>query len=172
MDEVEQGVGRVSFETFVRSRSDELVSLAGLVTRNWADAQDAVQDALIALYPRWMSLPEDADLNRYVHRAVINSCLKILRRRRSLPVANVEWIPTTPVVPDPADAVALAHQAWTLWVTLPPTQRAALALRFRLDLSYAEMAGVLGCAEATARSHVHRAISALRAEHEEGEPHE
>ena len=30
------------------------------------------------------------------------------------------------------------------------------------DLSFAEIADVLGCAEATARSHVHRALTRLR----------
>jgi DNA-directed RNA polymerase specialized sigma24 family protein len=35
-------------------------------------------------------------------------------------------------------------------------------LRFYEDLEYAEIAAVLGCTEATARSHVHRALGALR----------
>lgn len=164
--------GRASFEMFVRTRSDDLIGLAGLVTRNWADAQDAVQDALVALYPRWESLPEDPDLHRYVNRAVVNSCLKILRRRRrSVPVEDIEWIPAVARVPDPADAVVLARQAWTLWVELPPVQRAALALRFHQDLGYAEIGEILGCAEPTARSHVHRAVATLRSRHGEGEHH-
>lgn len=171
-DQVGVGAGRASFELFVRSRSDELVGLAGLVTRNWADAQDAAQDALVALYPRWASLPEDQDLHRYVNRAVINAALKVLRRRRrSVPVEDIEWIAAVASSPDPAEAVVLAKLAWSLWAELPPVQRAALALRFHQDLSYAEIADVLGCAEATARSHVHRAITTLRSRHGEGEHH-
>lgn len=41
-------------------------------------------------------------------------------------------------------------------------QRAAVVLRFYEDLTYAEIGKVLGCPEATARSHVHRALAALR----------
>ncbi len=166
-------VGRAPFEVFVRTRLDGLVGMACLVTRDWADAQDAVQDALVALYPRWSSLPEAHDLDRYVNRAVINSCLKILRRRRRLvPVEEVDWIPGAIEGPDPASSAVLARQLWLLCSELPPIQRAAIALRFHQDLSYAEIAAVLGCAEATARSHVHRAITELRARHLEGENHE
>lgn len=55
-----------------------------------------------------------------------------------------------------------AEVAWQLCESLPPLQRAAVALRFYDDLDYAEIAGILGCAEATARSHVHRALTRLR----------
>ena len=43
-----------------------------------------------------------------------------------------------------------------------PDQRAAVVLRFWSGLAFAEIAEVLGCAEATARSHVHRALTRLR----------
>jgi DNA-directed RNA polymerase specialized sigma24 family protein len=39
-----------------------------------------------------------------------------------------------------------------------------VALRFYEDSDYAEIAAVLGCSEATARSYVHRALQALRRE--------
>ena len=40
-------------------------------------------------------------------------------------------------------------------------QRAAVVLRFYEDLDYPEIAGVLGCSETTARSHIHRALRRL-----------
>ncbi len=51
-------------------------------------------------------------------------------------------------------------------------QRAAVVLRFYRDLSYAEVAEVLGCREATARSHVHRAVAAMRKQMEEADADE
>ena len=56
-----------------------------------------------------------------------------------------------------------ADEAWQLCNQLPPAQRAAVVLRFYEDLSYAQIAVILDCAEATARSHVHRALVNLRA---------
>lgn len=40
-------------------------------------------------------------------------------------------------------------------------------LRFYEDLDYREIAAVLGVSEATARSHVHRALTALREQEED-----
>lgn len=171
-DQLNIRAGRAPFEVFVRARSDGLVGLACLVTRDWADAEDAVQDALVALFPRWSTLPEGPGLDRYVNRAVVNSCLKVVRRRRRLvPVEDVVWVPGAAEGADPASSVVLARWVWLACAELPPVQRAAVALRFHEDLSYAEIGEVLGCAEATARSHVHRAIALLRARHLKGEHH-
>ena len=55
---------------------------------------------------------------------------------------------------------------------LPRQQRAAVVLRFYEDLDYPEIAAVLGLAEATVRSHVHRALAALRVELSQEDGHE
>ena len=73
------------------------------------------------------------------------------------------------MVPDASQAVADADQALRLCGELPPMQRAAVVLRFYEDRSFAEIARILGCPEGTARSHVHRALQALRAKLEGGE---
>lgn len=51
---------------------------------------------------------------------------------------------------------------WQLCATLPRRQRAAVVLRFYEDRTYAEIAEILACSEATVRSQVHRALAALR----------
>ncbi|MFT4109813.1 sigma-70 family RNA polymerase sigma factor [Propionicimonas sp.] len=152
----------LTFEDYVRARSDGLVRLACLITRDWEEARDAVQDALVSLYPRWASLdPERADA--YVRRSVTNACLVRLRRlRRVRPVADPMLLASAPVVADLGAGFVLADAAWQLCASLPPVQRAAVVLRFYDDLSYAEVARALRCPEATARSHIHRALKALR----------
>lgn len=159
-----------SFVEFVRSRADRFLDLAWLVTRDPEDARDAVQDALAGLYARWPRLPEGDEFEAYVYRAVVNSCLGVVRRRpRSLPVAQPEQLRTAPVGADPAQTIEAADEVWRLCGRLSPDQRAAVVLRFYQDLSFAEIAAVLGCKEATARSHVHRAVIALRAQMEAGQ---
>ncbi len=63
---------------------------------------------------------------------------------------------------DPSQSLADADHAWALCAELPPPQRAAVVLRFYEDLPFAEIGRILGCPESTARSHVHRALAALR----------
>lgn len=50
-----------SFESFVASNGSSLAGFALMVTGNRQDAQDVVQDALIAAYPRWQRLSEGGD---------------------------------------------------------------------------------------------------------------
>ena len=47
---------------------------------------------------------------------------------------------------------------------LPKRQQAVLVLRYYEGLSYAEIATVLGCGASTVRSHMSRALAALRIE--------
>jgi DNA-directed RNA polymerase specialized sigma24 family protein len=69
---------------------------------------------------------------------------------------------------DAPAAIADADVAWSFCLSLPRTQRAAVVLRYYDDQSYddqsyAQIADLLGCTESTARSHVRRALIALRA---------
>jgi len=155
--------GRLSFEEFVGRRGDRLLELAWLVTRHPEDARDAVQDALAGLYPRWSRLPAGDEFEAYVYRTVVNACLRVIRRRpRTLAVAEPERLRSAPTADDPGVLVAAADEVWRLCGLLPAQQRAAVILRFHHDLSFAQIAGVLGCREATARSHIHRAMATLR----------
>lgn len=164
-----EAVAGLTFESYVEQNLDLLVRTACLITRDWSEAQDAVQDALVNVWPRWESLA-DGRAEAYVYRSVVNACLVRLRRlRRVHPVAEPSRLRAAPATGDPADQLALADQAWQLCEELPPVQRAAVVLRFYRDLSYAEIGQVLDCAESTARSHVHRALGSLRREWEAGE---
>jgi RNA polymerase sigma-70 factor (sigma-E family) len=158
------------FEGFIRLRSDRLLRLAFLVTGNWDDARDAVQDALEGVLPRWERLAHSDKRDAYVRRCVVNACLATLRKRgRSRPVAEPQLLPQAKVQADPAWAIANADEAWRLCTSLPPQQRTAVVLRFYQDLSFAEIGAALGCPEATARSHVHRALAVMRTRLEEGQ---
>lgn len=157
----------VSFDSYVRARSAGLLRLAWLITRDWEDARDAVQDAFASLYPRWLRLPEGDRFEPYVSRCVVNACLAVIRRRRADPVPDTAVLEEAPVTSDAAAQVVEADRLWRLCGQLPGVQRAAVVLRFYRDLSYAEVAEVLGCREATARSHVHRAVTAMRKQMEE-----
>lgn len=96
-----------------------------------------------------------------MRRSIVNGNISRWRKhRRTLVVAEVEPFGSVP----PADeGLADALIAWHVCGELPRLQRAAVVLRFHEDLEFAEIARILGCAESTARSHVHRALRTLRA---------
>lgn len=150
------------FASYVAARGAALQRFAYLVTGSSADAADLVQEALSRAYPRWAALARTDTAEAYVRRSIVNASISGWRKNRRLVVVDDAEPLLRQHVPDPAAAVGDADEAWRLCRELPARQRAAVMLRFYEDLSFAQIALVLDCTEATARSHVHRAVTALR----------
>jgi len=162
-------LGYGSFEEYVTLRSSALLRFAALITGNREDAHDAVQDALAGLYPKWARVAASGQVDAYVRRSIVNAHVSAWRKVRRLhPVEDPAELRAAPTVADASAVLADADQAARLCRELPPQQRAAVVLRFYEDRSFAEIGTILGCPEATARSHVHRALVALRARLEGG----
>jgi RNA polymerase sigma-70 factor (sigma-E family) len=152
----------LSFDDWVEARVAALLRFAYLVTGSQQDAEDAVQSALTKACESWTRVRQADDPDAYVRRMVVNADVSRWRRsgRRELSVAEVR----DAVVADPTDAVARDDAVWRVCSRLPRRQRAAVVLRFYEDLEYAEIAAVLGITEVTVRTHLHRALAALRVE--------
>jgi RNA polymerase sigma-70 factor (sigma-E family) len=147
------------FAEWVAARGGALQRFAYLTTGSADDAADVVQEALARAFPRWTSLTARGTAEAYVRRSIVNASISRWRKEhRVVTGTGHEPAPTG----DSSQALADSDQAWTLCTGLPPQQRAAVVLRFYEDLSFAEIGRVLGCPEATARSHVHRALASLR----------
>ncbi len=150
----------IDFDTWAAQQGPRLMRLALATTGHPADAADLVQDALAAVFVRWRRLSRDGAPDAYARRIIVNRRISWWRRvgRREQPAELLDR-----PAPDGA-AIEDVLVARRLLAGLPVTQRTAVALRFLEDLSYAEIGTLLGCAESTARSHVHRALHGLRSQ--------
>jgi RNA polymerase sigma-70 factor (sigma-E family) len=155
-------VGTADFEDWVAARSDALLRFAYVLTGDASLAEDAVQDALTSACARWSRVSRADDPEAYVKRMVVNAHISWWRRFRRREAPAADPVRVVPPSPDGSTARAEAEAVWALCATLPDRQRAAVVLRFYEDLSYAEIGILLHCAEATARSNVHRALAALK----------
>ncbi len=120
-----------------------------------ADAEDVVQDSLVAAWGALPSLEDPARFDRWVTSIVFRRCL---RRRRfwRLRVALAD-LPERAVSADPApelDVEALLQR-------LAPRQRAVMHLTIVEGLSDAEIADMLSMTSGTVRAHRRRAREAL-----------
>ena len=150
----------LTYEEWVSGRVPALLRFAFLVTRSQDAAEEALQSALTDALRHWDRVRRAHDPDAYVRRMVVNAHVSGWRRwgRRESPVADLR----ERTVADPAEAAARRDLVWDVCGTLPARQRAAVVLRFYEDLDYPEIAAVLGITEVTARTHVHRALAALR----------
>lgn len=134
------------------------VRFALALTRNQHDAEDALQAAFVrlALYPRALT---DADHPwAYLLKIVRNEALKITQKRRS-----DEWLsPVTEAWAEDesldADARLLVQQSLA---KLPPNQSEVVVLKIWEEMTFAEIAEVLGESPNTAASRYRYALQKL-----------
>jgi len=148
---------------------EELIQLAGgahaLATQilgNADDAKDAVQDAFTAVLARpsaWDSAK--GSLRAWFLRIVRNRCIDMLRARRSDSVITEEIVDSA-AEPDVAAETSQRDAALRVALqSIETEQRQIIVLRDYMDLSYAEIAGVLDVPAGTVMSRLHRARIAL-----------
>lgn len=149
----------VGFREFVDGRSTTLLRAGWLLTGNWTSAEDLVQTALMAVWPRWTQLSGDPEA--YVRKVMLTTFLRWNRRRWTgeMPTASLTDRGSTADVFDRVDDSRALIGALAL---LPARQRAAVMLRYFLDLSEAQTAEAMGCAPGTVKSHTAKALSRLR----------
>jgi len=149
------------FAEFVAGHARELLRAGWLLTGDWALAEDLVQTALAATWPRWSQLVRADRPDLYVRRVMVTTFLRWRRRRWNGEISTGRL----PDRPDRSDALAqvdvrtsVAHAL----AVLPPRQRVAVVLRYFADLSEAETARVMGCSVGAVKSHAAKAFSRLR----------
>src|SRR5580698_8082918 len=125
---------------------------------NAADAEDAVQDALLSAYTHLSEFRGQARISTWLSAIVINSARMQLRRRSRQP-----QLPLDEQSPEEACRGAeLAEPVHRLLRQLSPTLRRAFELRELDGLTIRETANVLGVAEGTVKAQLARARTKLR----------
>ena len=147
------------FTSFFRRELRPLVALAAAIAG--ADrAEEIAQEALLRAHRDWDRIARYDKPGAWVRRVTINLATSSRRRRRSERIALQRAGARRQLDAPPPEV----DEFWTLVRRLPHRQAAAIALYYLDDLSIAEIADALGCAEGTAKAHLHQARRAL-AEH-------
>lgn len=144
-----------TFDAFVRARLPQLLRFGRVLTGSNEAAADLVQDALERTIMHWSRVESRDDPEGYVRRVMVNRNISIWRRLRRERI--------TDTLPD--DGYVDRHRDRELWsalLTLPPRQRAVIALRYYEDKTEAEVAEILGCSVGTVKSQASKGISKLR----------
>jgi RNA polymerase sigma-70 factor, ECF subfamily len=169
-----QAGDRDALETLLRRHHDRLWGLCRRLTGSHADAEDALQDALIAIARGIGRYDGRAAFTTWSYRVTTNACLDELRRQRRRPMPHAAGMLGTgespdgpggalsaPPAPAAVEAVADRVDIDTALTLLPQDFRAAVVLRDLCDLDYAEIARVLGIPVGTVRSRIARGRSQL-----------
>lgn len=148
------------FEAFVRQSAAGLLRLGNILTLDRTAAEDLAQETLIRVGLAWPRLRSDGNPVGYAQRTMTNLFLNERRRRRPTPTDKVPEIAREDSALAAVDSTAAVRQ---ILASLPPKQRAVIALRYLADLPDDEIGRLLDCTPATVRSQLSRGLSSLRA---------
>lgn len=151
-----------AFGELVRRHRDVLWAVALRTTGNPADAEDALQEALISALRAVERFERRSAVRTWLYRIVVNASLDRLRRASARPADPLEDT-DPPARLDEATQVVDRLDIEAALQTLPPGQRAAVVLVHVEGLSVAEAAEVLGVPEGTVKSRCSRGRAQLAA---------
>ncbi|WP_144121719.1 SigE family RNA polymerase sigma factor [Catellatospora sichuanensis] len=145
------------FAEFYAAAFPNLTGALFMHTGDLGEAQDVVQEAMIQALRRWAVVSTYEEPAAWVRRVAWNLATSRWRRlRRGLELAARGWANDAVAGPDP-DRVAIVRAL----AELPPNQRQAVILHYLEDLPVAETAELMGVAEGTVKSWLHRGRARL-----------
>ncbi|TQF74606.1 RNA polymerase sigma factor [Rhodococcus spelaei] len=135
------------------------------ITGNRHDAEDALQDTLIAAWQNLHKFRGDARFNTWLHRIAANAALALVRRRKNTVTLDdtdddqgIDLVDDSAPFDDHIARVDAVHHALN---QLPEDFRVAIVLAEFADLPYADIAEHQQVSVATVKTRIHRARKQL-----------
>ena len=158
-----------AFEELYRQHAKRLYNLAYRMLGNAADAEDLLQDIFLLAHRKLGSFKGQSALGTWLYRLATNQCLDHLRskaaRTAQLTASLDEETPHgrrfEPVAAPTGSSITSLDLERAI-AQLPEGCRAAFVLHDVEGLEHKEVAEVLGIAEGTTKSQVHKARLRLR----------
>lgn len=167
-----------AFSELYRLFKDRVFSVAYRITGNPADALDASQETFSILFRKIRDFRFQSKFSSWVYRIAVNASIDLCRRSSLRNTGSLDNLfddpkgnPDRPVFA-PVDRAAVrprtaaeesefSRDIQTAIHRLSPKLRTIVILRYLENLSYEEVAEVLGCSLGTVKSRLARAHSAL-----------
>ena len=156
-------------EYLMRRYQAKATRAAFLITRDKAQAEDAVQDVFLRIFRNANRLDDSRPVEPYLMRSVVNAALNVCRGERNLISldSNVDaverLIERAGSVESDVEYSQIKRNIRDALGQLPPRQRAAIVQRYYLDMSEKEMALALEAAPGTVKWLLNSARTTLRA---------
>ena len=143
-------------EALLQRHYDRLYAICYRIAGSAADADDACQEALLAVVRGLPRFDGRSSFKTWSYRVASNACLDELRRRNRRPLPGLDEFeqrdPGAPLDQQVSDRVTLDEAV----ARLPEEFRVPVVLRDVAGLDYAEIAEVLSIPPGTVRSRISR----------------
>jgi RNA polymerase sigma-70 factor (ECF subfamily) len=156
-----------AFEEIYRAHAGRLYGVAFRMLGNAADAEDLLQEIFLAAHRKLETFRGDSALGTWLYRLAVNLCLDYLRSRTGRAISVTDALDDEPLADTGshklADQAVARMDLERALAHLPEGCRMAFVLHDVEGLEHREVAEVMGIAEGTSKSQVHKARIKLRA---------
>jgi RNA polymerase sigma-70 factor, ECF subfamily len=153
-----------AYEELYRLHAGRVYNMACRFTGSHAEGEDLLQDIFVLIFRKLASFKGDSALGTWIYRVATNYCLDHVRSReartRQVTDSLDEMVtpPSTSARPLRAERIDLERAI----ARLPTGYRAAFVLHDVEGFEHHEVASMLGIAEGTSKSQVHKARLKIR----------
>ena len=153
-----------AFAQLVKASAPRLPSVANLILRDVARAEDALQDALLLAWRDMRALRDPDAWDAWLRRLTVRACYKAAGKERRRAEVEVHATPDPGASSAPDVSAQLAEREWVLSELgqLDIDRRTVLVLHYYLDLSLPEVAEILDIPYGTVTSRLHRGLEQMR----------
>lgn len=153
-----------AFHTLVDRYKEKLYRLLIRMLQVHEDADDALQTTFIRLWEKHAQFKAESSLYTWLYRVASNEALMLLRKRKKLPMDDIDELPADVQGPEPQlngeKATRLLLASLDI---LPPRQRAVFCLRYFEEIPYQEIAAMLEVSEGALKASYHHAVKKITA---------
>jgi RNA polymerase sigma-70 factor (ECF subfamily) len=167
---------REAFETLVNRYKQPVMNLVYRIVGDLREAEDISQNVFVQVYKSAARYRVSAKFSTWLYTITRNLCLNEIRRRTRHPAESLDTVPAgqedqvprqfedsrTAGPPESLLQSELERNIQRALDDLPANQRVAILLCRQDDLSYEQIAQVLGCSLSATKSLIHRARETLR----------
>ena len=153
-----------AFARLVEAYQGPVYNLAYRMLGNATEAEDATQETFVRVYTKLHTYQPDRKLSSWVFSIASHYCIDRLRRRGHTALLSLDEDPLVNVLPsgeqgpeDSALSTEARDEIQAMVAQLAPAYRVPLILRYWQDMSYQEIADVMGLSEQAVKSRLHRA---------------
>lgn len=165
-----QARDEATFEELIRQYEKKVYSLCARMCGNAEDAEEAAQDAFLALWRGIDRFRQESSLSTWIYRLASNACIDLMRRKKkgagSVSLDDEElFVDAVDPAPQPHEEAERRETQRLLQeglLSLPAEYRSILLLREIEGLSYSEISAALDLELGTVKSRISRGRTLLR----------
>lgn len=158
---------RQAFSDIVHLISSDVLAIAYRYLNNIDDAKDVLQEVSIKLYRKLNTFSHQSKVSTWIYRVVVNTSIDLLRKRKKTVEIKDYHKPDNEFkekIIDDMDREEKKDMLLKQIEKLPARQKDVVILKHFQGLTILEISKILGCSVSSIKTHLYRAIDALKNE--------